>query len=404
VSVPERKHGEEVLDTILKQCGGIPVIVCSDAEDAGGGLVRRGAQADPFGLGSDLPMLSFYNKEDLPECKRQIKEYVSCAAGVADIELTGVDLNHGEGRAIQVFARRAEGAGATLSQLGGHSAEKTLRVEVRDSEGRGTRSVVAKIGDRPRIKREANKVRTMATRLPPDLMIGQADIVIAGAARKGGVFYGFADRYDRNVFTCLSGDEAAACSAVDALMHGFSALHSNAVVAPKRFSMLRRDIVGSDGLVNSGQLEGKIRDLDDLEMLTSSCIQHGDLHGENILVDRLGKPVLIDYAKTANACGCLDAITLELSAVFHPGAQAGRGAWPSVAQMSAWADLDSFVIGCPYPEFIKTVRNWALGVAESQQEIEAVALAYVLRQLRYSEDIRPLALAFAESTQQRLAS
>jgi hypothetical protein len=235
-------------------------------------------------------------------------------------------------------------------------------------------------------------------------MIGQADIVIAGAARKGGVFYGFADRYDRNVFTCLSNDEAAACSAVDALMQGFAALHSNAVVVPKRFSLLRRSIVGRDGLMNSGPLEEKIGDLDELEISTSSCIQHGDLHGENILVDRAGKPVLIDYAKTANACGCLDAITLELSAVFHPGAQAGRGAWPSLTQMSSWADLDSYLVGCPYPEFIRTARNWAVSVAESQQEIEAVALAYVLRQLRYSEDIRPLALAFAESTQQRLAS
>src|SRR5690348_11925508 len=147
--------------------------------------------------------------EDLPVCKRQIREYVSCAGGVAAIELNGVDLNHGEGRAIQVFADRAEGLVVLLRQLGDHTAENTLRVRVLDSEGRPTRSVVAKMGDRPRMLREANKFRTKATRLPPDLMVSQADVVTAGASRKGGVFYGFADRYDRNVFTCLSSDEPA---------------------------------------------------------------------------------------------------------------------------------------------------------------------------------------------------
>lgn len=393
---PDREHGRAVLDVLLNQVCGTPMIVCSEREEAIGGLVRRGAQGDPFGQGTDSPMLSFFNKEELPECKRQIKDFIARAGQAAAVELGGPgssELKHGEGRAIQVYIRRNNGVSANLRKLGGNSAEKTLRVDVFDSRSELIGQVVAKVGARARIRREASKFRAMAGRLPPELMVAQADVVDVGAGRVAGLFYGLADNFDRDLFNCLSNDESAACSVVEALRRDFAALHQSGNSETKLFSMLRREIVGNDRLDNAAEWEDSIRRLDDVQVQVSSCMQHGDLHGENVLVDRSGTPILIDYAKTSAASGCLDPVTLELSAVFHPGAQGARGDWPSEGQISAWRDLDAYLVGCPFPAFVRAARLWINAVASSEQEVDAIVLAYALRQLRYSASIRPLALA-----------
>lgn len=406
-ALPDRSHGRAVLDVLLSQIVGSPLIVCSEGEEAVGNLVRRGTLGDPFGQNtSETPMLSFFNKEELPECMRQIKEFVARAGEVAAIELNGPgasELRQSEARAIQIYVRRNNGASARLHRFGGHSADKTLRVEVLDHRGELAGQVVAKIGARARIQGESKKLRTMAGRLPPELIVTQADFVDVGAGRLAGVFCGLADHFDRDLFVCLSNDEGSACSALTELQQNFGTLHQSATPEAKRFSMLRRDIVGSDRIDNAGDLEQEIRKLDDLEIPVSSCMQHGDLHGENILVDRNGAPILIDYAKTATASGCLDPVTLELSTVFHPGAQASRGDWPSEQQISNWRDLDSYLVGCPFPDFIRLARGWIEAVASSELEVDAIALVYVLRQLRYNPAIRPLAKAFIAASGQRLA-
>jgi CheY-like chemotaxis protein len=391
---PDRKHGSAVLDRLLAEHGGVPVIVCSEARETAGPLVQRGERKDPFGLGTlDIPMLTFYTKDEIPECKRRITEFVESAGRVASIQVDGASLGHGDERAIQIFACRAEATEASVSDMGGHSADKTLRLAVTDAQGQAGRSVVAKIGKRRRILREASKYKAMAARLPPELVGSQVDIVDAGAGLKGGVFYGYADHFDRDLFACLVGDEEGACQAIGSLRDGFRPLHENARSESRSFAMLRRDVVGNDFLNNADDLEAQIRLLNEVQVPIRSCVQHGDLLGENVLVDRDGKPLLIDYARTGLAAGALDPITLELSAVFHPGAQEVRGGWPSERQVAGWTDLDAFLIGCPFPDFIRATREWTVAVAASEMEMVAVALAYALRQLRYSVNVRPLALA-----------
>ncbi len=351
-------------------------------------------------------MLSFFSKEEFPECKRQIREFVTRAGRVADVELEGPGasgLTHSEMRTIQIYVCRNNGVSARLNRFGGHSAEKTLSVEVLDDRGELAGRVVAKVGTRGRVERESSKFRTMAGRLPPELIVTQAGVVDTGAGRLAGAFYGLADHFDRDLFECLSGAEDTACSVLNALQQNFEALHQSGNHERKRFSMLRRDIVGSDRIENADELEQQIRQLDDLEVSISSCMQHGDLHGENILVDRNGVPLLIDYAKTAAASGCLDPLTLELSVVFHPGAQASRGGWPSEQQMSQWRDLDVYLDGCPFPDFIRLARGWVEAVASSESEVDAIALGYALRQLRYSPEIWTLAKALTAAAGQRLA-
>jgi hypothetical protein len=132
------------------------------------------------------------------------------------------------------------------------------------------------------------------------------------------------------------------------------------------------------------------------------CLQHGDLHGENVLVNDACKPVLIDYTDVRRTTGCLDPVTLELSAVFHPAAQAARRGWPSEDQARSWHDLDAFVAGCPYEAYVRACRAWMMEVASSREEIDAVVIAYCLRQLRFDGCPRSIADALIEQACARL--
>jgi len=47
------------------------------------------------------------------------------------------------------------------------------------------------------------------------------------------------------------------------------------------------------------------------------CVQHGDLHGLNVLVGAMNAPLLIDFAEVRHGPAATDPVILELSAIFH---------------------------------------------------------------------------------------
>ena len=59
--------------------------------------------------------------------------------------------------------------------------------------------------------------------------------------------------------------------------------------------------------------------------------------------------MLIDYGDVRRANAALDPVTLELSAVFHPDIAGVLGDWPTVDQISNWADIDAYCKNCPTP-------------------------------------------------------
>ena len=134
------------------------------------------------------------------------------------------------------------------------------------------------------------------------------------------------------------------------------------------------------------------------QIQTRWCCIHGDLHGENVLVARDGSAVIIDYGEVGEGTVSLDPVTLELSLLFHPKGPlrpggAGFGAWPTEAQAAIWGDLDCYVAGCPAEAFVRECRAWALHSAAGRREIAATAYSYLVRQLKYDDTNKELALA-----------
>ena len=111
---------------------------------------------------------------------------------------------------------------------------------------------------------------------------------------------------------------------------------------------------------------------------------HGDLHGKNIFVSSAG-PQLIDYDDIDDGPASLDPITLELSLLFHPDGPGRTGAWPSADQATMWGSLEVYLEGCPFAEFMRECRAWAIDVAAGRREVAASAYSYLVRQLKYHD-------------------
>lgn len=408
--VPDRQHGLRVVRTIRDQHGGMPLMIVSEHSDDPAlirTLFREAGKADPYGAGvADYPMLVPFPSDELPECKRELADALGRSANVAGVPVTGVDaaqLTTSEVRAVQVFARSCGGSSAVVAGMdGGMSGAKTLRVTVLGPAGEEVAVVAAKLGSRERVRTEATAHQQISIRLPIGLGVPLSATVEAGASGHGGAFYGLAADYTRDLFECLANAPADAEAVVRSLRERLRTVYDNATQRERTLLELRRDIVFGADAHDAGSLESRILALDDRTITTIDCLQHGDMHGKNVLVNAACAPMLIDYADVRKTSGCLDPLTLELSAVFHPAAETARGSWPTDAQAARWNDLDAYVEDCPFEGYIRECREWTMAVAAQPAEVDAVVLCYCLRQMRFPSCPNPIAAALVETACSRL--
>jgi Phosphotransferase enzyme family len=297
-------------------------------------------------------MLIPFAREELPECKRALVDALGRSAGVASVSISGggvAGLSVSEVRTIQVFACSCGGVAAHVGGMpGGFSGAKTLRLTVLDPDGGEIALVAAKLSTRARVFGEASAYRQASIYLPAKLAVSLAWTVAAGACSQGGAFYRLAGEYSRDLVDCMehSPSDAAAAAVVRSLRDQLQPVYAAGTACERTVLDVRRDIVRRADARDAGTLEGEIVALDGLSINTTKCLQHGDMHGKNVLVDPACEPVLIDYGDVRRTTGCLDPMTLELSAIFHPGAATARGEWPTPEQAASWDDLDNYLEGC----------------------------------------------------------
>lgn len=145
-----------------------------------------------------------------------------------------------------------------------------------------------------------------------------------------------------------------------------------------------RHVINEFGLVEANNFETKV-------IPCSLSMQHGDLHGENILIDVEKKiSTLIDYGDVLEMVGIIDSITLECSFLFHPNAK--KYAWPSDEQLEKWFFIDDYVDGCPVENSIRFCRGWTDLLKRGNREVSACLYSYALRQLKYNSTNKNTAL------------
>jgi hypothetical protein len=309
-------------------------------------------------------------------------------------------------RVVKIFARRLDGSVVEASRLpGGLSDTTTLRLRVNDRRGRLKGIAFAKVGSVAVISEEASRFdRFVSPLLPVGSFAGLQLQVQAGSGATGGIFYQLAEAAP-SLFELMQTHPELGAPIVQTLSERLQRWQDGGVVVEEisidQLRVLARLPPIDVALMPAGR--------DWLELMARTipvrrATQHGDMHGDNVLVYLGNQPVLIDYAEVGDMVSGYDAVVLELSLLFHPTGSRIRRAWPTPAQAERWTDFQSYVRDCPVPEFVAACRGWAMKSCPSDRSVVACAYAYAERQLRYPDTDKALVHGILVSAANALAA
>ena len=397
------EHGHAVFNKIRTVAPGTPIFVLtgSPAEDFLSDLVLRNQQQiDIWSEGQKTGTIQFLKKLDIDKCPEILTRIVHAIERLSDVELEykNLDLNLDEDRLIRIFAKGAQGVRCAVSEIGGGLSDAhVIHLRVTNHQGVLVHDAVAKFSTHDVIRREGDCYDSYITRLASAATPRKLATLEYGAYKLAGIFFGLAEGSDKCVFD-IAGDfperaEAVIRSVETAMARWIHGVPETRMTIRKiRERLLNDEIL--DQILNTSNLNW-IRKFEDHQIQTRWAYSHGDLHGKNIFVFPDGTQ-LIDYGDVGEGPASLDPVTLELSLLFHPDAPGKTGAWPSVEQAKAWGNLEIYLDSCPFPEFVRECRDWALRTAAGKREVAASAYSYLVRQLKYNDTDKDRALALLD--------
>ncbi|MFP3559277.1 response regulator [Paraburkholderia sp. SIMBA_049] len=380
-------HGHSVFGAARVDAPGTPVIVLtgSSAEKFIPSLLEHSAKVDVWG-GAQLQMVAFHPKHKLDQFPALLAQYRGEVGALRIVELkrNGLTLSESEERLIRIFARNAGGTKVAISEIsGGLSGTRVLRLKVTNAAGMVVHNTVSKIGEPRAIRDEDEKYTKYVSRLPPEATPRKLKVLEHGGKATSGIFYGLAEGFEQNAFDIVQA-KSVPVDIVDRIAKLVSRWAGN-VESRRAIRDIRRRFLTDDKAELVKQQVAWAEPLEDAEIQVKWNCAHGDLHGLNVLVSEEGTPILIDYGDAGDGPSSMDAVTLELCLFFHPKGPLRASQWPSKDQALLWGDLDRYLIDCPYPDFVRACRKWALDAAAGEREVAAVAYSYLLRQLRYRD-------------------
>ncbi|MGO4397963.1 response regulator [Achromobacter sp. PAB15] len=402
-TVDSAAHGMRVLTEAQARVAGTPIFVLTGSPARAYGehvedLLKGGAKADIWGDGVERAVMNFSLKRDLRRFEEVLANYVEAYRAIRDVELDkgSLDIREGFDRLIRVFARALDNVSCSVSQItGGLSGTPVFRLQVADVQGNVTQGVVGKLGPIGKIMDEANRYDKFANRLPPEATPRKIRVQKWGGGGDAGLFYQLAKGYDETVFSIISADDRIAHTVqqLERLTADWVRRTEQKQVCDIRRAQMSDDkyheIVETFGIQWTAEIERKA-------VRTSWACTHGDMHGSNILVDEKSRPILIDFGDMSDGPSSRDPITLELSALFHSDGPLRGSGWPGDAAGAIFVDVDAYLRDCPAAEFVKACRRWTDARVASKRERLAVAYAYLVRQLKYEDTDKRLAIQLLE--------
>jgi DNA-binding NarL/FixJ family response regulator len=382
------EHGEAVLAHVRRHCPGTPVVILSafGSQPFAVETVREATRVDVVGDRVPTTMTGYYSKDEVAQCVANIaslNERIRQTDGI-EIRRAGTSLTSAEERLVRIFARRMQGHLVEVERIGGGFSEtSTLRVSVTGSEGQLNALVFAKIGSLNELADEATRYsRYVSPLLPIGSFSSLVDRIDGGAGSQGALFYQLGEPMS-SLFELVGRNEGKAVKAVNALREHTKPWYVDAPKGQVRVGDIRFAVEGEeDSGASAIFLTERLARIESQTVLSARSVQHGDLHGENVLIGRKG-PVVIDFGTVRELFAGFDAVTLELSLLFHPDGRKLLGSWPSKAQLEGWFNLTAYTKDCPIPAFVSASREWALAVSQSDRALLAMVYAYCVRQLRY---------------------
>jgi CheY-like chemotaxis protein len=387
-------NGLAVLAECRTHCPGTPVLVltASSTVQMIPQFLDSSHQIDVWAEGTIRPTIGHLPKENIDQLGGLIESIYSAITSLSsDVELIcqkGLALPVKYDRLLRVFVRSMGGVSAHVKSIGGGLSDtKVYSVCVCDRAGQNIYNSVAKCGSLEDIKKDSENYEKWISRLLPEVTPRKLKLLNFGAKDMGGVFYGLASGYDSSFF------EAALDGCLDKKTLGYVEKMTKlwvdtATVSHISIADMRRRLVDDDlayEFIESYELEWA-HEFENNMFYSKESIVHGDLHGENILVDVEGKKAtLIDYGDVSIGSCALDPVTLECSFLFHPDGGLTGSDWPSLEQLKNWVDVEVYVKGSPAEDVIRFCREWSNTVKRGNRELAACLYSYALRQLKYPQ-------------------
>lgn len=396
------EHGRAVFHVVRECAPRTPILFLtgSNADDVADDLVRHAEQVDVWGDGP-VATIQILRKASLDKAIESIRLMGDRVRATEQIEIRapGLDLDRDQKRVLRIFARRRGGASCVVKVLsGGLSDSRVVRVSVLDPTGTERLLAAGKLSTIERVDDEVARFNAEVTRLRPGAFPQVVEVVRGGARKTAGAFYRLADAYDP-FFAIMLDPGTDVMPLVGAISSLTEPWRNGLPEDAREIGDLRRRLLPDD---KAAALAAKYN-LDWIAGFERKRVQtrwgsvHGDLHGGNILVARREQPILIDFGEVAPGPSSLDAITLELSLLFHPDYVSIVPDWPTPDHASHWCDLDRYATGAPCEAFIRACRRWANEAAAAERDMLATAYAYVFRQLKYDNTRKDVALALLQS-------
>jgi CheY-like chemotaxis protein len=399
--------GAELARRIAAEFAGTPIVIFTgqqDERETDELLYEMSRQVRYMG-GAERPYLSVWRKDRLErvlailESRRQ-EELAARSITLSNLAngALGAECPEADRKVIKGFCRFRGGARGRVRRLGGLSGSSVYRVDVLAHDGAVLQRSVAKIDSGSSIDSELSNYNNLVTRLPGGYPAAIPVDLIAGGSRRA-AFYNLADGFDVDLFDL----ENRPAGLITAIRQKLVNWHGNRANATVSIQAIVEEVAGERGLAKL--LELAIPGMDEVLGNQIDCfrsIQHGDLHGANILCKPDGSDVcIIDYGDVDEFVATFDTVTLELSVFFHP-ASSNRVEIQTLKRLASFWFDDARLETGGFPRWLLDLRAWARGSALSHLEYAAVVLAYSARQLKYVDTDHELARTLIDAAMAEL--
>ena len=396
----DSEHGNAVFYRIRLLAPGTPIFILtgSPAEDFIPVLLKHQQQIDIWSEGRKTGNILFLKKYKVNELPEQLRPIANAIDRLSDVEVDrgGLALSLAEDRLIRIFTKKFQGARCATSSLGrGLSDARVIRLRVTDSQGVQIYNAVAKLAGLKEVRKEAYCYDHYMSRLDPALTPRNLATLEFGAHNLAGIFFGLAEEFGESAFDVSLHEPKRTGGMIRNIEIGTARWVAEVPEARRSIREVRQRLLSDESFEEVRQLFGLewAPEFERREIQTRWACIHGDLNGCNVLVSVEQKIVLIDYSDVGEGPASLDPVTLELSSLFHPDSAVSAGAWPTADQAGAWGNLDKYLCGCPFPEFVGECRMWAIRIAAGKRDIAAAAYSYLVRQLKYEDTNKELCVA-----------
>ncbi|OJW29940.1 MAG: hypothetical protein BGO51_18810 [Rhodospirillales bacterium 69-11] len=363
-------------------------------------LIEEGARSDVWGDRKPVALIRRFQKVTMTPFYEAAAQIAATARITDDIEinLKGADLalSDEQIRLLRVFTRLHDGVCADIVGLTpGFSGARVLRADIKDADGGIRLSVVSKLGRFDAIASEIQRYEKEVVRLPADtyatLIPGQVPRVLTSR----GAFYRLLEGYNHSYFAVLKASDANAAICVQAIREGQAPWANSAKATKLPIAEVVKMLIWEKNLPPIRDMLGGIdwKSFEDREITINLCTRHGDLHGENALVNGQHRVMMIDYGAVDPLPSAIDAVTLEFSPFFHPHGVRGALNWKPGDGAIDWFDRTVFAALTSIPTHVGACRDWAHGEGFGEREVLACAYTYILRQLQFPGADKDLALA-----------